>query len=139
MLRSHTGMEGKSRKRGGHSVPDGKGSGCSVKAWRRRVQGKLKLILEALPEADRQRERENGLFIPLVQVRSDLPPLCPTGQTQPGPFLTRLRKHSLRVNFPMIRSRARAKNDSERTGSRTAHIFLNKVNDHPGKLSQYGC
>ena len=138
MLRSHTGMEGKSRKQGGHGVPDGKGSGCSVKACRRRAQGKLKLILETLPEADRQRERENGFFIPLVQVRSDLPPLCPTGQNQPGPFLITPRKHSPRVNFPVIRSRARAKNDSEHTGSRTAHIFLNKVNDHPGKLSQYG-
>lgn len=38
----------------------------------------------------------------------------------------------------MIRNRARAKIDSEGTGSRTAWIFLNKMTDHPGKQSQYG-
>lgn len=34
LLRSHTVIEGKSRKQSGHGVSDGKGSAHSVEAWK---------------------------------------------------------------------------------------------------------
>ena len=86
---------------------------------------------------DRQAEgRGERLFIPLLHVpiwRLCVPLVNPSQNHfwwDPG--------NSLWVNFLVIRNRARAKNDSEFTGSRTAWIFLNKVTDHPVKQSQYG-
>lgn len=138
MLRSQAGIAGKSRKQGGRGAPDGRRSGRQVEARIRRVPGKQKLFPETLTETGKRREGEKGFSSPSSMSPSDA---SVSHWSNPARTIDETQETQPVSQFPHDKeqSKSKKKNDSERTGSRTAWIFLNKVTDQPGKQFQDGC
>lgn len=132
VLRSRTGTEGKSRKQGGHSVPEGKGSGHSAQAWRQPVKGNYKLLL--MRQTGR-REGESGLFS--ILACPNLPLLCPTGHSS-RTILDETRERACQNQLSCDPEQSKGKEWFSVYSSRAARISLNKVKGHPSSCPSKG-